>query len=101
MSRRNDPARVTAERIAALLEAKETAPVVRDLLRLACISVDCFSAERVSDADFDFQFGAGDEVTPALIRRKLPRMLRKAGHWRAAHYAPHELYEPAEKGGAE
>lgn len=103
---RKRPQTITAERLATLLEAPETPPVVRDLLRVACGSIDCFSAPRIEVSggwDIDFQFSAYTP-TPAAIRRKLPRMLRKVGHWRTAHDMPHELIElaePAEEGGGD
>jgi hypothetical protein len=82
MSKRHDPAHVTAERVAALIEAPETPPVMRELLALVCVTIDCHSAPPVVGADdFDFTFGNIEELTPAQVRRHLPKMLRKVGAW--------------------
>jgi hypothetical protein len=96
------PEAVTAERIAALLEAPETPPVVRDLLRHACTSIDTFAVELPEgDVDPDFEFPDGDELTPALIRRRLPKMLRKIGAWRLSCWQSAELEAPGGKGGGD
>jgi hypothetical protein len=92
------PETVTAERLAALLEAPETPPALRDLLRVVCVTFDTFAADRINANTMAFQFGSGDEITPSRVRRKLPKMLRKVGQWRATIY-PHELDKPSEKGG--
>lgn len=42
-----DPAEVTAERLASLLEAPETPPVVRDLIREAGGSIDMAAAQAI------------------------------------------------------
>ena len=93
------PETVTAERIAALVEAPETPPVVRDLLRFVCVTLDCFSAlpiEGSEDLDFQLPGPGGDKTTPVLIRRKLPAMLRRIGDWELADWQPHELVAPGE-----
>jgi hypothetical protein len=41
-----------------------------------------------------------DELTPAKVRRHLPKMLRKVGAWHSDG-APVALYAPEEKGGDE
>jgi hypothetical protein len=100
MKRGKSPETLTAERIAVLLEAPETPPAVRDLLCVACLSVD--EAASTYDAARDaceFIFESGDEVTPALVRRHLPEMLRKVGHYRAADWIAHGLTEPMKKRG--
>jgi hypothetical protein len=94
------PEAVTAERIAALIEAPETPRVVRELLKLACGSIDIFAVELPGgNVDPDFEFPHPEDITPALIRRKLPAMLRKIGDWRLTDWQGKELEAPDEKGG--
>lgn len=99
-----DPAEVTAERLAVLLEAPETPPVVRDIVRQACesIGIDAMVCAH-GDADCDgscFVFqGAPENISAADIRRELPAMLRRIGHFRLNIYVDSlHLYEP--EGGA-
>jgi hypothetical protein len=95
------PETVTAERIAALIEAPETPRVVRELLQLACESIDTFAAPRTEvSGGWDINFQFPKEATPALIRRKLPKMLRRVGDWRLADWQGKDLEGPDEKGGA-
>jgi hypothetical protein len=97
MSKRQDAASVTAERVAALIEAPETPPVMRELLALVCVTIDCHSAAPIAGTeDFDFRFPHVSELTPAQVRRQLPRMLRKVGAWHSDG-APVTLYAPSEK----
>jgi hypothetical protein len=93
----SDPEAETARRIAELIEADWTPPVIRDLLRHICVTVDCFAAERIDADTMDFKLGSGDEVTPELVRREVPAMLRKVGDFKLSHWMPHELDEPKRK----
>jgi hypothetical protein len=78
-----DAATVTAERLADLLEAPETPRVLRDLLCVVCESIDTAAADVPEGEEHPaFAFPHGDKLTPALIRRELPAMLRKVGDWR-------------------
>jgi hypothetical protein len=75
----------TAERIAVMLEDEETPPVVRELVELMCHSLDAHSATPTGKGGDlmpeDYQFKPTSTPTPAAIRRKLPKMLRKVGGW--------------------
>jgi hypothetical protein len=98
--REKRPETVTAERLAVLLEAPETPPVLRELLQHVAVTVDCFAAEPIPGTpDYAFGFGEGRSVTAARIRRKLPAMLRKVGHWHMRDDQPKELYDPTAGGG--
>lgn len=83
----SDPEEETAKRIADLIEAEWGPPVVRDILRQVCELIDC--AAVVCDCDGDCTLnclvflGDPDNVTPRAVRRELPAMLRKVGHYRA------------------
>jgi hypothetical protein len=92
------PEDLAAHRIAAMVEDPKTPRVIRDLLRHVCTTVDCFSAERINADTMDFKLDDGDAVTPELIRREVPAMLRKVGRWKLEHWMPHELKAPGKKG---
>lgn len=86
------PETLTAERLAALIEAPETPPAVRDLLRVACESVDIAAAVTPEGhTDPLFKFPHPKEITPALVRRRLPAMLRRVGGWRLVDWMGKDL----------
>lgn len=94
------PETTTAERLAALLEAPETPRVVRELIQVACESIGVAgAAEGEGGADPAFEFPHPAKITPALIRRKLPRMLRKVGDWHLVDWMGKDLEGPPEEGG--
>lgn len=86
----DDPHRLTAERLAALLEVPETPPAVQDLIRQACHSIDDAAAMDeinrtpgdVDDVDRFYVFGKPADITPDEIRRQLADRLRRVGRWR-------------------
>lgn len=94
------PEAVTARRLADLLGAGETPRVVRELIRVACESIGVAAvAEPEGGADPAFEFPHPEKITPALIRRRLPKMLRKVGHWHLVDWMGKDLEGPAEEGG--
>lgn len=95
----SDPDKVTAERLAALLEAPETPPVLRGLIQQACMSIDTEAAEETGPDTFDFKFGFPTTITPAQIRRHLPARLRKVADFQPAYFEYIELAAPKEQGG--
>lgn len=101
-ARKRRPETVTAERLAALLEAPETPRVVRELIQVACESIGVAAvAEPEGGGEPVFEFPHPAEITPALIRRRLPKMLRKVGHWHLVDWMGKDLEGPAEEGGGE
>jgi hypothetical protein len=76
----------TADRLAAILEDEETPPVGRELVELMCHSLDAHSATPTGKGGDlmpeDYQFKSGANPTPAAVRSKLPKMLRKVGGWK-------------------
>jgi hypothetical protein len=92
----------TADRLAAVLEDEETPPVVRELIELMCHSLDAHSATPTGKGGDlmpeDYQFKPTANPTPAAIRRKLPKMLRKVGRWKVGDGIA-GLWPPDEKGG--
>jgi len=101
---RKRPETITAERLAALLEAPETPPAVRDIIRQGCAALDmaatvCDCTGDCTGACSTFR-GRAVDITPAQVRRKLPALMRKVGHYRAHFYVDGlELFDPDKKGG--
>lgn len=87
-----------ADTIASIIEDESAPNVLRELMQLVCASLDTYAAPYIKESDaYAFRFGHSQEITPSDVRRRLPAMLKRVGHWRPAHYTPHELSEP--KGG--
>ncbi|MET0646720.1 MAG: hypothetical protein ABW208_08860 [Pyrinomonadaceae bacterium] len=100
----SDPCEVTAERLAAFLEAPETPPAVRDIIRCACQAIDEAAAcatcteEECTGKCYVFH-GKPGSITPEDVRRVMPDRLRDGGHYRLHFYGGDlDLRDPAEGG---
>lgn len=83
--------------LADLIGDESAPPVLRDLARIACGTLDTFAADRIPGSDSNFlDFQLDDDPTPADVRARVPAMIVKLWNWRAADFQPHDLTAPGE-----